>query len=83
MPIDNFDGWDPLHNLSSSSLINSMVKKNIRNIISSYTGQYDLINELIQNALDSLEKRWSDRGEFSPKIHVKIDLKKKWSHCLR
>ena len=73
MPNRDFNGWDPLSSLQRSTVVDKMVKKNIRNILSSYTIQYDLISELIQNALDALEAKW-EVGSYSPKLKIFIDL---------
>lgn len=47
----------------------------ISNILRSYTGYYDLFSELIQNALDAVEKRLAENGPgFDPSVWVNIDL---------
>lgn len=66
---------DPLEDspeLSDSHKIDSK-RREIKNIIKSYVGMFDVFSETIQNALDSIErmqKNSSDRGE----ITIEIDL---------
>ena len=50
-------------------------KREIRNILKSYTGYYDLFAEMIQNALDAVERR-ADEGDsdYRPAIWILIDL---------
>ena len=40
----------------------------------SYTGWYDLLSELIQNALDAIDHRKRRESDYSPKLWIKIDL---------
>jgi len=54
----------------------SAQRREISNILRSYTGYYDLFSELLQNALDAVEKRHSeDDGAFEPTVWVDIDLR--------
>ena len=73
--MSTINNFDPLSLIEGQRIVSSAIKKRISNIISSYTGQYDLISEIIQNSLDALEKKWviSD-SNYNPKIKVKIDL---------
>ncbi len=49
--------WDPLALESDEpDLVIAAQKREIRNILKSYTGYYDLFSELLQNALDAVEK---------------------------
>jgi len=45
-------------------------RREIRNILKSYTGYYDLFAELTQNALDALERRQGEQqdADFDPTI---------------
>ncbi len=58
----------------------SALKRQIRNILSSYVGWYDPFAELIQNALDSVEGRVAversagTQMAFRPQVRVLIDL---------
>ena len=56
---ESFDAWDPLEAAGGADpgIIVSAQKREIANILKSYTGYYDLFSELIQNALDAVEKR--------------------------
>lgn len=68
--------FDPLwtkYNGSEEVVIKS-VKREIGNILNSYVGWYDPFCELIQNALDAVDKR-REVEEFDEKIHLLIDLK--------
>src|SRR2546425_7956 len=70
--------WDPLSDtsLSDATLINEMKRQEIRNILRSYTGFYDLFSELIQNSLDAVDMRTSIEGpEYQPKLWIHIDIK--------
>ena len=50
-------------------------KRQIENILGSYTGYFDPFSEVIQNALDAVEKRSGDQeSDYKPKIWIKIDL---------
>ena len=69
------ENWDPLETELSSDLVSSTRKREIRNILKSYTGWFDPFSELIQNALDAVDKRKEKDSEFTPTIWIKIDLK--------
>lgn len=70
------DGWDPLQGGSDDlEFVLAAQKREIRNILKSYTGYYDLFSELIQNALDAVEKRAEEgNADYSPSIWITIDL---------
>lgn len=71
------DAWDPLSSESDPGLIVAAQRREIRNILKSYTGYYDLFSELIQNALDAVERRLSEKADhYKPHIWVRIDLVK-------
>ena len=53
-------------------------KREIKNILNSYVGWFDPFCEMIQNALDAVDKRKEEAGEpteYQPTIHIKINLK--------
>ena len=52
------------------------LKREIRNILNSYVGWYDPFCELIQNALDAIDKRQEEDNKFIPQVHILIDLSK-------
>jgi len=68
--------WDPLKQSVSEELIGATIKRQIKNILKSYTGWYDPLCELIQNSLDALDLR-NKLGEkgYLPRIWIKIDMK--------
>jgi len=70
--------WDPLETISTSDqeILIAAKKREIKNILKSYVGKYDSFAELIQNAMDSIEKRIVlSEQHFEPKIIVHINLK--------
>lgn len=75
---ESLDTWDPLepHGADPGILIAAQ-RREIRNILKSYTGYYDLFSELLQNSLDAVERRNKEKTEsdYRPKIWVKIDMK--------
>ena len=71
------DSWDPLEiNNSDVGIFIAAQRRVIRNILKSYTGYYDLFSELMQNALDAVERRIREEKstEYKPKIWVRINL---------
>jgi hypothetical protein len=77
--IEVFEAWDPLESTAGADpgIMISAQRREIGNILRSYTGYYDLFSELLQNALDAVEKRQADTEKECPKgqIWVRIDLK--------
>ena len=72
------EAWDPLQTGSDDlEFVLAAQKREIRNILKSYTGYYDLFSELIQNSLDAVEKR-SEEGSpgYRPEIWITIDIHK-------
>jgi hypothetical protein len=69
--------WDPLErdSIVDSDIVNGSKKRQIRNILKSYVGFFDPFSELLQNALDAVEKRKRHLKEegYKPKIWLKID----------
>lgn len=74
----NFElGWDPLEAAKDSDheILTAGKKREIKNILKSYVGTYDPMSELIQNAMDSVERRLlSGEDGYTPKIYIKVDL---------
>ena len=73
------DDFDPLS--SSVSLAGEIyaatLKREIGNIIKSYTGWFDPFSELIQNALDAVDQRLEEGDDsYNPTIWIDIDLSK-------
>jgi hypothetical protein len=68
--------WDPLAMDLSSELVSATIKRQIKNILKSYTGWFDPLSELIQNALDAVDNRKQLDQGYTPIIWIEIDLKK-------
>ncbi|WP_329838256.1 hypothetical protein [Stenotrophomonas geniculata] len=69
--------WDPLQNGNDidGEIIAAAQKRQIKNILKSYVGMYDSFSELLQNALDALDRRCSEDGDgYKPKLWIRIDL---------
>ncbi len=71
--------WDPLLTSKEvdTEIISAAQKRQISNILKSYVGMYDSFSELIQNAMDAVERRRVDLTEpdYKPKLWLTIDLK--------
>jgi hypothetical protein len=54
--------WDPLAPLETEKpdpgIVFAAQRREIRNILKSYTGYYDVFAEMLQNALDAVEKHY-------------------------
>jgi hypothetical protein len=74
-----FEAWDPLESTAGADpgILISAQRREIGNILRSYRGYYDLFSELLQNALDAVEKRQAEMGKECPKgtIFIHIDLR--------
>ena len=68
------ENWDPLETCLSSELVSATMKRQIKNILKSYTGWFDPFSELIQNALDAVDNRKQIDTEYIPTIWIEIDL---------
>jgi hypothetical protein len=70
------EAWDPLAPSDDDvDMFAAAQKREIRNILKSYTGYYDLFSELIQNALDAVEKRSAENiNGYQPTIVITIDI---------
>ncbi|MFM5559200.1 hypothetical protein [Aeromonas rivipollensis] len=69
--------WDPL--LSSkdadAEIVSAAQKREIKNILKSYVGMYDSFSELIQNAMDAVDRRaLSGEDGYQRKLWLTIDL---------
>jgi len=67
---------DPLDRTLTSEILAATVKREIKNILKSYTGWFDPFCELIQNALDATEHRKNALAgvEYNPEIWITINL---------
>lgn len=70
------DFWDPLSPKveMSAEIYASTLKREIKNIIKSYTGWFDPLSEMIQNALDAVDERAKQAKNYNPKIWIEINL---------
>lgn len=73
------DGFDPLADSTagaeSHALLEDATRRIVLNILKSYTGYFDVFNELTQNALDALQKRQSlENNSYEPCVWVDIDI---------
>ncbi len=69
------EAWDPLSSESDPGMFVAAQRREIRNILKSYTGYYDLFSELVQNALDAVERRIAEKSEgYEPHIWITIQL---------
>jgi hypothetical protein len=77
---ESFEPWDPLDSTAGADpgILISAQRREIGNILRSYTGYYDLFSELLQNALDAIEKRIADGGlsKGEGRIWIQVDLQK-------
>ena len=72
-----FNAFDPLsakYNGNEEVVIMS-IKREIANVLNSYVGWYDPFCELIQNALDAVDKRRESEKAYVPYIHIIVNLK--------
>lgn len=69
------DKWDPLKLLISEEVLGATIKREIKNILKSYTGWYDPLCELMQNSLDAVDMRKKlNEKDYIPGIWIKIDM---------
>lgn len=70
--------FDPLNAKydGNEAVVILSIKREINNILNSYVGWFDPLCELIQNALDSIEKRMqSEEEQYVPQINIVINIK--------
>jgi len=70
--------WDPLlvSKDADTEIISAAQKREIKNILKSYVGMYDSFSELIQNAMDAVDKRGIVEGgaAYQKRLWLTIDL---------
>lgn len=70
--------WDPLvrSKEADTEIVSAAQKREIKNILKSYVGKYDSFSELIQNAMDAVDKRKNFLNEpgYEKKIWIEVDL---------
>jgi hypothetical protein len=71
------NNWDPLSAevKMAEEIYASTLKREIKNIIKSYTGWFDPLSELIQNALDAIDERNKTEKDFAPKVWIEINMR--------
>ena len=75
----DIQGFDPLSESQSAdglekNIAEEAVKREVTNILKSYTGYYDVFSELLQNALDAIDLRLLKEDGFTPRITIEIDI---------
>jgi hypothetical protein len=71
--------WDPLNSNMDPEMLSASIKREIKNILKSYVGAFDPFAELIQNALDAVDRRAelmseNEQKDYEKKIWLTIDL---------
>lgn len=68
--------WDPLETAIDidRDVVASAKKREIKNILKSYVSNYDPFSELIQNAMDAVERRCNNEKTHNPKLSIQINL---------
>ncbi len=77
--MQHFESYDPLTvEDQDDELLVAARKREIRNILKSYTGYYDPFAEILQNAFDAVEKRAHEEDvDYLPQIWITVDISKK------
>lgn len=75
--MEHFEAYDPLTiEDKDNEWYVAARKREIRNILKSYTGYYDPFAEVLQNAFDAVEKRAHDEDvKYLPQIWITADIK--------
>lgn len=72
------ESWDPLTSGQDvdAEILFAAKKREIKNILKSYVGMYDSFSELIQNAMDAVDRRATELEEpdYVPKLWLAINL---------
>ncbi|MBT2131945.1 ATP-binding protein [Aliiroseovarius lamellibrachiae] len=68
--------WNPLEAAGNvdANVLASAKKREIKNILKSYVSNYDPLSEILQNAMDAVEKRFGADQNGASKIRVSINL---------
>lgn len=72
--VTNFQPFDPLSLVASEG--NELIRTQIRSLFDSYNGEWDTIIELLQNAVDALDAKYSGMSDFTnerPEIDIYIN----------
>lgn len=78
-PTAFLNGFDPLSegglDVADRSVFEEATRRVVQNILKSYTGFFDLFSELLQNALDAIEKKIaSNPSNYRPQLWISIDV---------
>ncbi len=75
--VEPFEPWDPLDASTGADpgILIAAQRREISNILRSYTGYYDIFSELLQNALDAVERRMVDSSTLEGTIWINVNLK--------
>lgn len=72
------NSWDPLVSgvEADGEIIAAAQKRQIKNILKSYLGMYDSFSELIQNAMDAVDRRKNelDEQDYKRKLWITVNL---------
>jgi hypothetical protein len=73
------DGFNPLwtggdETQDYSRIIQESQKRDILNILRSYTGTLDVFSEAIQNAIDAIDAKQREKQNFAARVWITIDL---------
>jgi len=81
LTVSSIDGFDPLAVAADeagptvASFLEEANKREVHNILKSYTGYFDVFSEMLQNALDAVQTRQRTEGAgYQPRIWVEIDM---------
>ena len=74
MSTENWDPLEPLEGNLATELVSTTIKRQIKNILKSYTGWFDPFSELIQNALDAMDNKAARYEEFTRRLWIQIDI---------
>ncbi|MGD9502513.1 MAG: ATP-binding protein [Methyloceanibacter sp.] len=56
------------------SLADEAIRREVLNVLKSYTGYFDVFSELLQNALDAVDVRKTQAANFTPRIYIDINI---------
>lgn len=74
------EGFDPLIETGvpgglEQNIAEEAIRREVLNVLKSYTGYFDVFSELLQNALDAVDMRKREEGDaYTPRIYIEIDI---------
>ena len=83
-PVNSISQFDPL-DLQTDEERQTLVKKQVINLLRSYNGWWDIFAELIQNAMDAVYQQYELTGghNYDPHINIQIDMRIADSNSIR